>query len=171
MNLISTSPLYHIRSKFLVLLFEITKPVYRFLFKHNKQAWRLSLEDLSQFDTGTLGKDLSSFMLQEGFEIEPKLESHDVSHVLLQFSTDVPNEIAMQFFYAGNGKRSYYTWFTVMTGFLILPEYYELFFSAYQNGKQATPIGKWQFEHLLREQTNTLRAQIFKNNKENTLYI
>lgn len=171
MNTITAVPLYSLRAKLLIFLFEITKPIYRAIFKRNKKAWTTSLEDLANYEEYSLGKDFYHFMKKEGFQIEAKLESHDISHVLLQYPTDVPNEIAMQFFCVGVGKKSYYTWFTVITGFLILPEYHKIYQQAYQRGLHAINFQHWDFEHLLSEPTAVLRAQIFNQNQENKLYL
>lgn len=164
-------PAYQLRSKFLVFLFEISKPVYKFLFKQKTKAWKTTLSDLAKMQANTLGNDLYIFLTEHGFNIESKLESHDVGHVLLQYPTDVMNEISMQFFYLASGKKSIYTYLTTILGLAILPESYNSFYIAFQHGKTAINFQSWNFEHLLKENTATLRAQIFNQEKENSLFI
>jgi len=164
-------PALQLRSKFLVLLFEISKPIYRFIFKSNTKAWSKQLKDLEKLPNHSLGKDLYHFLSKHGFNIEAKLESHDVGHVLLGYPTDVVNEVCMQFFYLGSGKKSIYSILTVMLGYLILPEYYEQFNKAYKRGMTAINFQKWDFEHLLNEKTSTLQAQIFQLNQPQNLIL
>ncbi len=155
-------PAYELRSQFLVLLFEISKPIYRFIFKSNTKAWTKQLKDLKNLTPNSLGNDLYIFLSNHGFNIEAKLESHDVGHVLLGYDTDVVQEVCMQFFYLGSGKKSVYSLLTVILGYLILPEYYSFFNTAFKRGKTAINFQKWDFEHLLKEPTSTLQAQIFQ---------
>lgn len=164
-------PAYELRSKFLVTLFEISKPIYKFLFKQNTKAWSTNMNDLEKMPSNTLGNDLYHFLNQHGFDIEAKLESHDVGHVLLQYPTDVMNEVSMQYFYFASGKKSFYTAFTILLGTIVLPESYAQFIRAYHHGKTAINFQHWNFEHLLKEKTSTLQAQIFNQQQENSLFI
>lgn len=154
-------PVFALRSKLLIFLFNISKPIYRAVFKFSDKAWTVNLNDLSKKAPGTLGKDLYNFLTQHGFSIEPKLESHDVGHVLLGYDTDVIDEVCMQYFYLGSGKRSIYSVLTVFLGFFILHECHQLFFRAYLRGKKAVNFQYWDFEHLLNEPTSVIQKMIF----------
>lgn len=171
MELSTQFPLVSIRASVLVQLFEWSKIPYKFFFKRKVDPWKTTMEDLSEMAHGSLGQDLYQFMTQHQFEIEAKLESHDVSHVLLEYPTNVSSEISMQYFFLGNQKPSLYTQLTVILGFLVLPEYYREYREAYQRGKQALPIHQWKLEHLLHEKTTSLRALIFNYKHENNLFI
>lgn len=164
-------PLSSLRASFLVQLFKWSKCPYKLLFKLHKKQWQTKLEDLARMDEGSLGKDLYLFLIQHEFKIESKLESHEVSHVLLEYSTDVVAEISMQFFYLGNQKPSLYTKFTYLLGSLSMPEYYSLYQQAFRRGQTAAPLHLWHFEHLLSEKTSSLRALIFNQKQTNILYI
>lgn len=164
-------PAQALRENLLIKLFEISKPIYRSLFKSKQKAWRTQRKDLAKFEEGSLGKDLYCFLSKHHFEVEPKLESHDVGHVLLGYETDVKNEICMQFFYLGSGKKSVYSLLTTVLGYLILPEAYKDFNKAYRNGKNAINFQDWDFEYLLNEPTKTLQAQIFSKKTNSELFI
>ena len=164
-------PALALRENILVFLFEISKPIYRKLFKAKQKAWRTQCKDLAQFEEGSLGKDLYYFLSKNNFEIEPKLESHDVGHVLLGYETDVKNEICMQFFYLGSGKKSVYSLLTTVLGYLFLPEVYKDYHKAFRYGKTAINFQDWDFEFLLKEPTKTLQAQIFSKNIDSELFI
>ena len=171
MEKIANLPIPALRARLLVLLFEVSKPMYKATFKVFTKAWRTQREDLAKFETASLGGQLYLFLTSHNFQVEPKLESHDVGHVLLGYDTDVVSEISMQFFYLGSGKKSLYSLLTTILGYLIVPEYYPLFHQAFRRGKTAINFQDWDFEHLLSENINTLRAQIFKQNTKNILYI
>ncbi|MCD8528524.1 MAG: hypothetical protein LRY27_00735 [Chitinophagales bacterium] len=91
-------------------------------------------------------------------------------HVLLQYPLDVVSEVAMQFFCFASGKKSVYNKLTMLLGLLVLPEYFNEFVRAYMRGLYAYNFHHWDFEHLLKENTQTLRQQIFKQ-KTDTLFI
>lgn len=164
-------PAPELRAKLLVSLFEFSKPIYRATFKRYTKAWKTSKSDLATFEENSLGQDLFQFLSAHNFEVEAKLESHDVGHVLLAYDTDVVSEICMQFFYLGSGKKSVYSLLTTLLGFLIVPEYYKDFQEAFKRGRTAINFQSWDFEHLLSENINTLRAQIFNKKATNILYI
>lgn len=159
------------RAALLVQLFEWSKEPYRFFYKRNKKAWPLSIEKLGTFPAGTLGKDLHQFLKENHFNLEPKLENHDVMHILLQYPLDVVSEVAMQFFCFASGKKSTYNKLTMLLGLLFLPEYFNEFVKAYLRGLHAYNFHHWDFEHLLNENTNTLRALIFKQKTHNNFII
>lgn len=160
-----------LRESLLIRLFELSKPVYRALFKRKTQAWRLKRKDLQKFEEYSLGKELYYFLEKNNFEIEEKLEKHDIGHVLLGYELIVEDEISMQFFFLSSGKRSIYCIFTIILGSLILPEYYLKYQKAYKRGKLAINFHKWKFEYLLHENINELRSLIFKEITKNPLYI
>lgn len=165
------TPAYSLREQFLIFLFEISKSPYRFVFKHHATAWKVTRSQLANYPQQTLGNDLYHFLKEHDFEVEPKLESHDVGHVLLQYDTDVVSEICMQFCYLGSGKKSIYSLLTSILAIAILPEHLSLYWTAYKRGKKMLNFQDWDFEHLLREKTNTLRNIIQKKQQENTLIV
>lgn len=159
------------RESVLISLFEFSKPLYRAIFKFRVPAWQTTMESLRCLPAHTLGKQLHDFLHNHDFGIEPKLESHDVGHVLLDYDTHVSDEVCMQFFYLGSGKKSIYSVLTTVLGFVILPEHHREFQTAFRRGLQAVNFQDWDFEHLLHEDVETLKAQIFQQKKENLLHI
>ena len=152
------------RDKLLVQLVDWTKPLYTKWFKKNTPAWNYNKMTLLQFPEKTLGRTLGEFLKKEQLELMPKMEDHDVFHVLLDFKTTIKDEVRMQFFLLGNGKRSMYAIVTAFIGILIQPEHIVAFRKAFYTGKQCLPISKWAFQHLLHEPIALLQNQIFKRN-------
>jgi len=94
------------RGKAVFWLLEKGVPIHSKL-NANRVAWNLSSDDFLKFTPGSLGNTLGQFYKSQQFEPIPKAERHDVFHVLFDFSTNVIDEAAMQFFLWGNGKPSF----------------------------------------------------------------
>lgn len=160
-----------LRESLLIQLFEISKPIYRELFKRKQRAWKVEKIELFKYPEHSLGKELYYFLSKNNFELEKKLENHDVLHVILGFELSVQDEICMQYFCLSSGKRSLYCLFTILLGTLVLPEYYTQYHDAYNRGKLAVNFHNWKFEYLLHENRNELRSLIFKQATNNPLFI
>ncbi|MFK7812525.1 MAG: Coq4 family protein [Maribacter sp.] len=117
-------------------------------FKSDK-AWDLGIEDLLQYSKNSLGYQMGYFLLRNNFDLQEKLESHDVFHVLTGTGTSVPEEISMQFYLLGNGKRSIYLLTVIFLGALLFPDYFKLFRSKYRQGKSALAFYQVDFYKLL----------------------
>ncbi|MEL6637684.1 MAG: Coq4 family protein [Bacteroidota bacterium] len=145
------------RDRLMIWLVDRTKPLYVRWFKGHRQHWRLDRRRLLGYPAKSLGYELGKFLEREGFELLPKLEDHDVLHVLLHYETTVIGEVQMQAFLLGNGKRSLYAAGTVLLALLLIPEGYRRYWAAYRRGWRSRSITGWRFEHLLREPTVLLR--------------
>ena len=89
--------------------------------------WNLSTRQLLDFPEDSLGFHLGCFLLQHNFEPQPKCEDHDIFHVLTGYKTDTAQEIALQFFLYGNGKRSPFLSLAMGAGYLLYPDQYATF--------------------------------------------
>ena len=154
--------LISLRDRFLIGMVEWTKPHYAKWFKSQQRAWRQTVESMKKMPRKSLGHDLALFLEREGLTLMPKLEEHDVMHILLQYETTVKDEARMQFFLLGNGKRSLYALFTAMASFVLIPEYIGEFRRAFREGRHCRCIASWNFEHLLMEPTSLLRKLIYR---------
>lgn len=72
---------FGVRSANVEKLYYFSRNIYRNNFKKNL-AWRFQKADLLNFPQLSLDFDLGNFLKQNNFEIEKKLENHDVFHVL-----------------------------------------------------------------------------------------
>jgi len=147
------------RDQLLIELVERSKPIYAKLFKRHRPAWLQSRDSLLRFPADTLGHALGQFLQREGLDLLHQFESHDVFHVLLDYQTTVIDEVRMQFFLLGNGKRSIYALISAGIGWLGVPEARLLYRQAFQRGCSYCPIHRWKFEHLLNEPLTELRKQ------------
>lgn len=134
----------------LELLYEWSKIPYKKWFK-KERPWDISAKELIQYPETSLGFHLGCFLLRHDFNPEPQLENHDVFHVLTQLGISVPQEIAMQFYLLGNGKRSIYLFLVLILGLTLFIDYITLFQKAFLLGRKAHSFHHLAFKSLLLE--------------------
>lgn len=122
------------RHQLLTVLFELTAAPYAAL-KRSRVPWNLSPDELTRFPEGSLGRALGEDLLAKGFVLMPRLEVHDVCHLLTGVDVDVPGEIALQFLLFGNGKRSPYLFGVLFLGSLLFPDFLGQFLAEYRRGR------------------------------------
>ena len=106
-----------------------------------------------QHNPKTLGNDLGDFLNKNNFEIQSKLEDHDVIHVLTNTGTTVSDEIGMQFYLLGNGKKSLYLFMVLITGLCFYPTRLKYFINQFQRGKSAHRFHQLDFSKMLHFET------------------
>lgn len=136
------------RKKFLITLYEWSKKPYQKWFKKN-EPWNLEIQDLLNFPNGSLAFELGNFLDNNNFEIQDKLENHDVFHLITNTGVSVPEEIALQFYLLGNGKLSMYLLLVIITGSILFPDYIKTFIHAYKNGKSCAPFYHLDYKKIL----------------------
>ena len=82
------------KDKIIEKMYEISKKPYQKYVKKGK-AWNIEVSKLIQLPQESLGFQLGSFLIKYNFEIQPKLEDHDVIHVLTNTGISVVEEIGM----------------------------------------------------------------------------
>lgn len=137
------------RALILEKLYEWSVIPYQSLKKND--AWAIGIEDLLQYSKDSLGFQMGNFLLLHNFNMQEKLESHDVFHVLTGTGITVPEEVSMQFYLFGNGKRSAYLFAVIFLGALLYPDYIKFFRSKYRLGKSALPFHQIDFKKLLNQ--------------------
>lgn len=138
------------RAIILETLYELSKEPYRKYISRN-EAWDIPIPELLKYPQSSLGFHLATFLLKHSFEVQPKLENHDVFHVLTGTGISVPEEIYMQFYLLGNGKRSTYLFMVVLLGILIYPDYLKHFRRAFIRGRRALRFHYLDFSKMLNQ--------------------
>jgi hypothetical protein len=136
------------RHALLTLLFEWTAAPYARWFKSG-EPWGLSAVQLTCWPEGTLGCALGHYLLAQGFELLPRLEHHDVVHLLTGVGTTVPEEVELQWLLAGNGKRSAYLLGVLLLGTLLLPEHLGRFGAAWARGRRLPRLHGRDYRSML----------------------
>lgn len=150
------------RIRFLLFIYEKTQKFYRIYFKKKKRQWQFSQEQLLAFEKDSLGRKLGEFYKKHGFTMIPKMENHDVHHLITECGTKFEQEIAMQFLLLGNGKMNAHLLAAIFLGSLILPEYFGIYIQAYKKGKRMRPFYNWDFEKLLFQNFDQVKDFIYQ---------
>lgn len=129
-------------------LYEASKKPYQKYFKKN-QPWGLSRRELLSFEEQSLGFHLGCFLLKHNFQIQEKLEDHDAIHILTNTGVSVVDEIGMQYYLLGNGKKSLYLFMVVLSGTVFYPTKFNYFLSEFKRGKQALEFHYLDFFKML----------------------
>ncbi|AWM15176.1 hypothetical protein DI487_15790 [Flavobacterium sediminis] len=145
------------KDKIIEFFYKMIKIPYQLLFKRVK-PWGISVESLLLFDAGTLGNDLGLFFKNNAFEVQDSLEEHDVFHVLTTIGTTVKEEVDLQFYLLGNGKRSPFTLLVILTGIVFYPIHYNSFRNCYKRGKNAYLFYDLEFYKLLHRPTVEIKS-------------
>lgn len=138
-------------------MYEITKKPYQKFFKKGV-AWNVTPKELIAYKEGSLGFHLGCFLLKYNFDMQPKLEDHDVIHVLTNTQVAVPDEIAMQYFLLGNGKKSAYLFMVICIGTIFYPTHFKHFIHTYNRGKKAHQFHDLDFYKMLNIPVITIRS-------------
>lgn len=158
-----------LRLKFMLFLYNWSSRLYAELFKGYKAAWGISKQDFLNYPQGSLGYAMGMFYQDKGFDVMPKLENHDVFHLLTETGTDISDEIAMQYLLFGNGKISLYLIAMLFIGTLIFPEHSQYYWSSYRKGKSMHKFYHIEFKEFLSESIIELQNTFY--NKQLTLQV
>ena len=151
--------LIKIRSAILVYLtHQMALPILKLVRK--PELFPFNKDQLRQFEQGTLGKNLVTFIDEKGLELLPYYARHDIKHILLQYDTTDEGEVCLQSFMLGNGHVSFPVLATVLYGYITMPEHWSKFREAYRRGKGLIRISHWKWFEILDQQTDGLRAKI-----------
>ena len=137
-------------------LYQFIKVPYQYFFKKNS-AWNITIQDLIKYPQDTLGFHYGCFLLKYNFNIQESLEEHDAYHVLIDVGITVKDEIDMQFYLLGNGKRSPFVFIVIATGLLFYPFQITSFIKTYRRGKKAYAFHHLQFFNLLSTPLSTIQ--------------
>jgi hypothetical protein len=69
-------------------MYEWSKKPYQKFFKKN-EPWNITPKELILLPNDSLGFQMGCFLLKYNFEMQPKLEDHDVIHVLTNTGVSV----------------------------------------------------------------------------------
>jgi ubiquinone biosynthesis protein Coq4 len=141
-------------------MYEWSKTPYQRYFK-DKKAWEIDKLELLSYPEETLGYNLGQFLKNNNFDIQPKLEDHDILHVLTNTGVSVREEIGIQFYLKGNGKKSLYLYTVLLIGTLFYPTHLNYFFKEYYKGKKALHFHYLDFSKMLLLPISTIQ-QTFK---------
>lgn len=132
-----------------------------FNYGTKEKNWNITTAELLRFPEESLGKALGEFL--KSYRLEPLAgaEYHDVQHVLLDYSVSFKDEVALQFFLHGNGKKSIASVSTIVGAWCILPTQWKYLRAAYERGKNSKDISALSVKPLLSQDLNQVRRTLF----------
>lgn len=139
-----------------------------FNFGTKDRNWNISTAQLLQFPAGSLGKTLGEFLAKDGLEPLPGAEYHDAQHVLLDYSVSFKDEVALQFFLHGNGKRSIASVSTMIGAWCILPTQWKYLRACYKRGKNSNDISSLNLKALLGQDLEQVKRALFNESHTET---
>jgi len=145
-------------------LFHTLLPMYAKYFKKSHNYWNLNKTQLLAHPKNSLGYHLGQFLKQEKHEILPKLENHDCFHIITNYSTQVKDEIALQYFCFGNGERNLSAILVILSGSILLPEHLPFYIKSFQKGKKYKPFYHLNFKPLLKTDLKIIKTNLLWKN-------
>jgi ubiquinone biosynthesis protein Coq4 len=136
------------RDQLIEKLYECSRIPYQKYIKKNA-PWEVNKTELLAFPEGSLGFGLGDFLHRNNFDIQAKLEDHDIIHVLTNTGISVIDEIGMQYYLLGNRKKSLYLFMVIISGTLFYPTQLGYFLKQYKRGKSAMPFYYLDFSKML----------------------
>ena len=94
--------MHALRAKFLVWRYERSQGLYCQYFKQQQKPWQWTQAQLMAHPNGSLGRALGDFYARHQLSAMPKLENHDVFHVLAKIGIRMQDEIALQYWLLGS---------------------------------------------------------------------
>lgn len=156
------STLNTIRELLVCHSFEITSNLYMKL--KTGPSWKVNTKELLSYPEESLGFHLGCFLLQHQLEPQPRCEDHDIFHVLTSFQIDTSQEIAMQYWLWGNGKRSPFVFLAMLVGAILYMDQHCLFKDAFFNGSTSQPIHHIDFKQYLSSPISLFKSSIITIN-------
>jgi hypothetical protein len=155
-----------LKDAFVAHMFKILSKPYLKVFKRKKIAWPLAKAELLLFEKDSLGYKIGDFLNKNGYEIEAKMEEHDVFHVLSDTPTQVLDEIRLKFYMYGNGKRSIFLGIVLLVGFVLYTSKVSKFKKSYRLGNASLPFHDLDFYDKLHVSYSDIKTQFkIKSNK------
>lgn len=145
------------KDKVIEFFYKSIRIPYCYFFKNNK-AWGVTVNSLLVYENESMGNDLGKFLQSNDYQVQDSLEEHDVYHILTKIGTTVKEEVDLQFYLLGNGKRSPFVFLVIVTGIIFYPKHYKSFRSNYLKGKAAYKFYDLEFQKLLHQPTKIIQS-------------
>lgn len=120
-----------------------------FYANQRTQNQPLQIEHLLQYPEESLGFSLAEFYLENHFGKFYPVEPNDIYHVLTNTGMSVSDQIGLQFYLIGNGKRSINTLAIAFFGSLFYAHRFSFFLKQFKKGKNALLFHQLEFTKML----------------------
>lgn len=125
----------------------------------NNDPFIYSLSELESFPEGTLGNDLAKTLNNNGLFLLKFYERHDCKHIILGYAMDELGEASMQFYFLGNRHYSLPVLATVSACFIMMPDYWSIFYKEFKKGRIGKSFDGLNYNELVHRNTMDLRKE------------
>lgn len=136
-----------------------------FDFGSKDKNWNITTSDFLNYSEGSLGKAIGRFLQSNKVEPLAHAEYHDVHHVLFDYSITFKDEVALQFFLHGNGKKSLASLGTFIGAWILLPTQWNYLKTSYKRGQECIDISQLNLKELLTEDLQKIKQSLYKTNR------
>lgn len=113
------------------------------------QNLQFQIEILLNYPEESLGFAVAEFSLENHWRRFSAVEQKDIYHVLTRTGTSVADQIGLQFYLIGNGKRSINTLAIAFFGLLFYTHRFSFFLKQFKKGKKALLFHQLEFTKML----------------------
>ena len=106
----------------------------------------------------TVGHDLAHMLDSRGLKLIPGFAKHDLDHLILGYGMDPEEELCMQAYLIGNGRRQLQV-FLFLSSAVLLPGLWGTLWAHYQLGRQSPALTSLTLDGCLTQKTDQLRRQ------------
>jgi ubiquinone biosynthesis protein Coq4 len=138
-------------------MYEWSSQYYLRYFRKNN-PWSITSRELMVYPQESLGFHLYCFHLKYNLEFKPNLEEHDIIHVLTNTGVTVSDEVSLQYYLLGNGKKSPFQFLALIAGTAFYPSHIKTFLRFYRRGRKAHQFYNLKFENMLMLSVHTLQT-------------
>lgn len=135
-------------------------PYFRLIRK--KPSFPFTQEELGGMPEGSVGKAMFDFFRQNGLDLLPYYEKHDIKHIVLGYSATEDGEVCLQTFMLANGRCTIPVLIAVIYGWFTMPEYWPGFRQAWQRGRNNISLSKLDWFALVPAHLESVQAQLFQ---------
>lgn len=106
----------------------------------------------------TVGHDFAQMLDSKGLKLIPGFAKHDLDHLILGYGMNPEEELCMQAYLIGNGRRQLQC-FLFLSSALLLPGLWSTLWAHYNLGRRSEPLSPLTLDDCLEQRTDQLRRK------------
>ena len=106
----------------------------------------------------TVGYDLARMLDGKGLKLIPGFAKHDLDHLILGYDMGAEDELCMQAYLIGNGRKQIQC-FLFLSSAVLLPGLWSTLWAHYNSGKRSEPLSSLKLDDCLHQNTELLRQK------------
>ena len=153
-----------ISDKIIIFSFDLAASVIQTIFRIQRSENLLNGKVNLHKDT--VGYQLDKCLREQGYDLIPYFESHDLKHIILGYEMKPLDEIRMQAYLLGNGNYSAITLLIFIFGLLFKLSYFPTFVNDYKRGQFSKSIRHLRLSDCIDENINSIQNEYTNSMKK-----